>query len=116
MNAVQEPEAVSKWQSAVMQMRCVECNGPVQWQSPQSVICAACSRTFPIERGVLHLGSQYEGNNAIAAEYYNGTLWPKFRFWEWVAHLPRGGEHRARNEVLRHLPHLAGTRLLDVAI
>jgi ubiquinone/menaquinone biosynthesis C-methylase UbiE len=64
----------------------------------------------------LRLNSQYQGNNAIAAEYYNSKLWPKFRLWEWVAHLPRGGERRARNEVLRHLPNLSGTRLLDVAI
>jgi hypothetical protein len=56
------------------------------------------------------------GNNAIAAEYYNSPLWPRFRFWEWVAYLPRGGERRARNEVLRHLPNLSGTRHLDVAM
>ncbi len=116
MNSVKEPAATSKWQSAVTQLRCVGCNGPVSYQSPLNLSCAACSRNFPIEREVLRLGTQYEGNNAIAAEYYNGTLWPKFRFWEWVAHLPRGGERKARNEVLRHLPKLSGTRLLDVAI
>lgn len=65
---------------------------------------------------MLRLKSDYVGNNAIAADYYNSTLWPYFRFWEWVAHLPRGGERKARNEVLRHLPSLSGTRLLDVAI
>jgi len=75
-----------------------------------------CSREFPIERDILRLNSQYLGNNAIAAEYYNSSLWPKFRFWEWVAHLPRGGERRARNEVLRHLGNLSGTRLLDIAM
>ena len=58
----------------------------------------------------------YQGNNAIAAEYYNSKLWPKFRFWESVAYLPCGGERKARNEVLRHLPNLSGTKLLDVAI
>jgi SAM-dependent methyltransferase len=116
MNAVKEPTAGSTWQSAAALLRCVECKGPVQFQSPAALSCPACSRTFPIERGVLHLGTEYQGNNAIAAEYYNGSLWPKFRFWEWVAHLPRGGERKARNEVLRHLPNLSGTRLLDVAI
>jgi len=116
MNPVKESGTESKWESAVTHLRCVECNGAMQFQSAQALSCAACSRSFPIEHGVLNLGKQYEGNNAIAAEYYNGTLWPKFRFWEWVAHLPRGGERKARNEVLHHLPNLSGTRLLDVAI
>jgi ubiquinone/menaquinone biosynthesis C-methylase UbiE len=116
MNPAREPATESKWQSAVTLLRCVECNGPLQYNSPQDLSCAACSRSFPIERDVLHLSTQYEGNNAIAAEYYNSSLWPKFRFWEWVAYLPRGGERRARNEVLRHLPNLSGTLLLEVAI
>jgi ubiquinone/menaquinone biosynthesis C-methylase UbiE len=116
MNPAREPATESKWQSAVTLLRCVHCNGPLQYNSPQDLSCTACSRSFPIERDVLHLSTQYEGNNAIAAEYYNSSLWPKFRFWEWVAYLPRGGERRARNEVLRHLPNLSGTLLLEVAI
>lgn len=112
----EEPAAESKWQAAVAHLRCVECKGPVQYESPQALSCRACSRYYPIERGILRVNSRYEGNNAIAAEYYNGTLWPKFRFWESIAYLPRGGERRARNEVLRNLPALSGTRLLDVAI
>lgn len=111
-----EPTIQSKWQSAITHLRCVACNGPLQHQSSQSLICTACSRSYPIENEVLHLGTEYEGNNAIAADYYNSSLWPKFRFWEWVAHLPRGGERKARNEVLRHLPNLSGTMLLDVAM
>ena len=116
MNPVKEPATESKWQPAVTLLRCVECNGPLQYRSPQELSCVACSRNFAIERDVLHLATQYDGNNAIAAEYYNSTLWPKFRFWEWVAYLPRGGERKARIEVLRHLPNLSGTLLLDVAI
>src|SRR5215211_4563146 len=116
MNRVEEPATASKWQSVTTQLRCVLCHGPLQFQSSQALHCAACSRAFPIQRDILHLNSQYNGNNAIAAEYYNSPLWPKFRFWEWMAYLPRGGERRARNEILRHLPNLSGTRLLDVAI
>ncbi len=116
MSSAQQSTTASKWQSAVQHLRCVECNAPLQFQSPQSLSCTVCSRSFTIQREVLHLGTEYQGNNAIAAEYYNSSLWPKFRFWEWVAHLPRGGERKARNEVLRHLPNLSGTRLLDVAI
>jgi ubiquinone/menaquinone biosynthesis C-methylase UbiE len=106
----------SKWQTGAARLRCVQCHGAIEYQSPQALACAACARKFSIEHEVLHLASQYEGNNAIAAEYYNSQLWPKFRFWEWVAYLPRGGERKARNEVLRHLPDLSSTRLLDVAI
>ena len=116
MSSVTKPATEQNWQAAVAHLRCVECQAPMEYQSPQALKCSSCSRTFLIEREVLHLGTEYQGNNAIAAEYYNGSLWPKFRFWEWVAHLPRGGERKARNEVLRHLPNLSGTRLLDVAI
>jgi len=84
--------------------------------SAEAIRCAGCDRAYPIERNILHLTSQYEGNNAVAAEYYNGLLWPKFRLWEWLAYLPRGGERAARNEVLRHLGDLSGTRLLEVAM
>lgn len=116
MTTVKEPATESTWQAAVADLRCVECNSAVQYQSSANLSCESCGRAFPIERGVLHLKMQYQGNNAIAADYYNGSLWPKFRFWEWVAHLPRGGERKARNEVLRHLPNLSGTKLLDVAM
>ena len=116
MNRANPSATDSKWQTAAEHLRCNQCNGSVRYESPENLSCSACSRTFPIQHEVLHLNTQYEGNNAIAADYYNSSLWPKFRFWEWVAHLPRGGERKARNEVLRHLPNLSGTRLLDVAI
>jgi ubiquinone/menaquinone biosynthesis C-methylase UbiE len=117
MSAIQEPATASIWESATEHLRCVGCHGPLEYQSPQRLRCAACDRNFPIERDILHLGTEYEGNNAIAAKYYNGTLWPKFRFWEYVSlYLPRGGEKKARNEVVGHLPNLSGTRLLDVAM
>jgi ubiquinone/menaquinone biosynthesis C-methylase UbiE len=116
MSIAEESVSGSKWEAVAGELRCVACEGPLHSESPQALGCAACSRSYPIERGVLRMKNEYEGNNAIAADYYNSTLWPKFRFWEWVAHLPRGGERRARNEMLRHLPNLSGTRLLEVAI
>lgn len=117
MNSAEQPATESIWQSAVSLLRCVACRGQVQFDSPRALSCSACRRTFPIESDILHLGTRLEGNNAVAAEYYNGTLWPKFRFWEWLSvYLPRGGELKARREVLGHLPPLGGTRLLDVAM
>ena len=97
-------------------LQCIECCGRLEPTSSSNVTCTGCHKNFKIEQKILHLQNRYEGNNAIAAEYYNGRLWPKFRFWESVAYLPRGGERKARSEVLRHLPDLSGTLLLDVAI
>jgi ubiquinone/menaquinone biosynthesis C-methylase UbiE len=111
-----EPATESTWESAVALLRCPECQGPVQLASPETLKCSGCAREYAIKNEILHFSTKFEGNNAIAADYYNSSLWPKFRFWEWVAHLPRGGERKARNEVLRHLPDLKGTRLLDVAM
>lgn len=116
MSVAEEPATQSGWESLVRELRCIACEGPLQWESRQALTCAACTRSFPIERGILRMKSQYDGNNAIAASYYNSPLWPKFRFWEWMAYLPHGGERRARNQILRHLPNLSGTRLLEVAI
>ncbi len=106
----------ASWESTAVLLRCPECNGQVEYRSPEQLVCTDCAHVLPVVEGIVHLRDRYEGNNAIAAEYYNSRLWPKFRFWESVAYLPRGGERRARNEVLRHLPNLSGTRLLDVAI
>ena len=56
------------------------------------------------------------GDNKIAAEFYDGELWPKVKFWDSVFWLLNGGQRRARETVLRHLPKGSGVRLLDVAI
>jgi ubiquinone/menaquinone biosynthesis C-methylase UbiE len=116
MKQEENPATGSPWEAVAGVLRCIHCQGSVQVESPLALRCAMCSREFPIAQDILRLNAPLAGNNAIAAEYYNGTLWPKFRFWEWIAHLPRGGERKARNEVMHHLENLAGTRLLEVAI
>jgi ubiquinone/menaquinone biosynthesis C-methylase UbiE len=117
MTTMNETATESKWQTAISNLRCVKCHSPLQSESPSALNCSACARNFPIVNNILHTFEQFEGNNAIAAEYYNGTLWPWFRFWEFISlYLPRGGELKARNEVLKHLPNLSGTKLLDVAM
>ncbi len=55
-------------------------------------------------------------DNKTAADFYNSSLWPKVRFWERLFWAVNGGERRARDVVLRHLPQSPGLRLLDVAI
>ena len=56
------------------------------------------------------------GDNQIAADFYNSSLWPRLRVWDSVFWLLNGGQRRAREVVLRHLPKGPGVRLLDVAI
>jgi SAM-dependent methyltransferase len=116
MTQAQQQKTGSNWESVVSHLQCIHCQKPLQLKSPEVLACTACAKEFPIKADVVRLNPPLEGNNAIAAEYYDGTLWPKFRFWEWVAHLPRGGERKARNEVLGHLKNLSGTKLLEVAI
>jgi ubiquinone/menaquinone biosynthesis C-methylase UbiE len=60
--------------------------------------------------------AESSANNLVAKEFYNGPLWPKFRFWEWMTFVCNGGERRSRDKILRHLPKVDELRLLDVAI
>lgn len=74
------------------------------------------SRAPASRNGILDATSPLEGNNRIAADYYDGPRWAKFRKWERLTYRLSGGEQAARDEVLRHLTGLPGTRLLDAGI
>jgi ubiquinone/menaquinone biosynthesis C-methylase UbiE len=80
------------------------------------MICEGCSRRLPIEEDILIVKEQTSDNNGVAQGFYDSPLWPKFRFWEKFTWFCNGGERRARNAVLRHLPQTPGLDLLDVAI
>jgi ubiquinone/menaquinone biosynthesis C-methylase UbiE len=95
--------------------RCVACGGGLG-ESGGGLACEGCGRRYPIRDGVLVVKEELEANNRVVRDFYDGPLWPKFRFWEWLTFVCNGGERRARNKVLRHLPQQAGLRLLDVAI
>jgi ubiquinone/menaquinone biosynthesis C-methylase UbiE len=95
--------------------RCIACHGPLT-PAAGGLACGACRRPYPIRDGVLVVREDNQGNNQIVRDFYNGPLWPKFRFWEWLTFLCNGGERRSRNKVLRHLPSGPGLKLLDVAI
>jgi ubiquinone/menaquinone biosynthesis C-methylase UbiE len=71
---------------------------------------------LPIEDGILIAKSQTTCNNEVAQQFYDSPLWPRFRFWEYFTWVCNGGERRARNKVLRHLPSTPKLDLLDVAI
>ncbi|MFO0907753.1 MAG: class I SAM-dependent methyltransferase [Isosphaeraceae bacterium] len=59
---------------------------------------------------------QPTADNKIAADFYDGPLWPKFRFWERFFWFCNGGERRSRNVILKSLPSSPHLKLLDVAI
>ena len=71
---------------------------------------------LPIENDILIAKDQTSDNNQVAQQFYDSPLWPKFRFWEHFTWFCNGGERRARNKVLRHLPNTPGLDLLDVAV
>ncbi|HWG45506.1 MAG TPA: methyltransferase domain-containing protein [Gemmataceae bacterium] len=100
-------------------MQCPDCGSSLEVVSTctqEGLVCLACQRGFPIRDGMLDMLKPLDGNNKIAADFYNGPLWPRFRFWEWFTFLCNGGERRARRQIMKYLPNLSGTRLLEVAI
>jgi len=55
------------------------------------------------------------GTNRIAAAFYDGPGWAKFRPWERLFLTLQGGAS-ARRQILRHLPRAEGARVLEVGI
>ena len=78
--------------------------------------CAGCGATSRIDNDILLIKDRTSENNGVAQEFYDSPLWPKFRFWEKFTWFCNGGERRARNAVLRHLPDRPRLDLLDVAV
>jgi ubiquinone/menaquinone biosynthesis C-methylase UbiE len=113
--SVSLPAAELAWAVDPDLWRCVACGGALAG-SGSGLTCSSCGRRYPIEDGVLIVKEELTDNNRVVSDYYNGPLWPKFRFWEWLTWVLNGGERRARGQVLRHLPQGANLKLLDVAI
>jgi ubiquinone/menaquinone biosynthesis C-methylase UbiE len=81
-----------------------------------TVECPGCGATYRVDDNILILKDETSANNLVAREFYDSPLWPKFRFWEKFTWFCNGGERRARNQVLKHLPQQGSLDLLDVAI
>jgi SAM-dependent methyltransferase len=56
------------------------------------------------------------GRNRVAAVFYDGAGWRRFRPWEHAFLALQGGQRRARLPILRQLPEQAGARILEVGI
>jgi len=97
--------------------RCVACGADARMaEGGDALRCPSCGASYPVEDGVIVVRGEVDANNEVARAFYDGPLWPKFRFWEWYTFLCNGGERRSRDKVLRHLPSGEGLRLLDVAV
>jgi ubiquinone/menaquinone biosynthesis C-methylase UbiE len=113
----QQDVTTSQWEADWDIWRCLTCDGGLKYdQSLTALVCPRCATHLPIENEILIAKSQTRDNNQVAQQFYDSPLWPKFRFWERFTWLCNGGEHRARNKVLRHLPTGPGLDLLDVAV
>jgi ubiquinone/menaquinone biosynthesis C-methylase UbiE/DNA-directed RNA polymerase subunit RPC12/RpoP len=110
--------ATDHWKSHQV-WRCPKCQAALEHEaSPPALACPSCGARLPIENDILIVKelTAANSNNQVAQSFYDSPLWPKFRFWEWFTWLCNGGERRARNKVLKHLPMMPGLDLLDVAI
>ena len=105
------------WTADPRPLRCARCHGALQ-RAEAGFNCYAegCGASLPLDGGVLVVRDTATDDNKTAADFYNSKLWPKVRFWERIFWAVNGGERRARDVVLRHLPKSSGVRLLDVAI
>lgn len=66
--------------------------------------------------GILEAIGPLRGRNRVAASFYDGPGWGRFRRWERLFLACQGGHRRARMPILRHLPRTAEARVLEVGI
>jgi ubiquinone/menaquinone biosynthesis C-methylase UbiE len=114
--ASREQVEASRWLEDWGIWRCPACRGHMSTSGEAALGCADCGDSYRIDDGILVIKDRTEDNNGVAQAFYDSPLWPKFRFWEKFTWVCNGGERRARNAVLRHLPDRPRLDLLDVAI
>jgi ubiquinone/menaquinone biosynthesis C-methylase UbiE/uncharacterized protein YbaR (Trm112 family) len=114
--ASREQAEASRWLEEWDVWRCPTCRGRLSASCDPALECPACGSRYRIEDGMLLVKEMSADNNGVAQGFYDSPLWPKFRFWEKFTWFCNGGERRARNAVLRHLPDRPELDLLDVAI
>jgi SAM-dependent methyltransferase len=79
--------------------------------------CPECGRAYPERGGIVHAIGTLTGTNRIAAAFYDGPNWPRFRPWERLFLWFQGpGVETARRQVLRHLGARPEGRVLEVGI
>jgi SAM-dependent methyltransferase len=71
---------------------------------------------YPVRGGIVEAIGPLSGRNAVAAAFYDGPGWRRFRPWEHAFLALQGGQRRARRPILKHLPDLDRARVLEVGI
>jgi SAM-dependent methyltransferase len=97
-------------------LRCVDCHASMPPPLDNGTSCGNCGRAYPIRDGLLIAQGELTGKNRITAAFYNSERWPRFRPWEQLFLKTLGGLPGARIQILRHLRHLRGGKLLEVGI
>ena len=93
--------------------RCIACGAGLVGDDA----CPECGRSYPAVAGIVHACRPLRGTNRIAAQFYDGPCWPRFRPWEQLFLWMQGpGPERARRQVLRHLPTVRDACVLEVGI
>ena len=92
--------------------RCLSCGAALGGAGA----CPACGREYPEAGGILEAIGPLTGSNRVAAAFYDGPGWARFRPWERLFLRFQGGQQRARRQVLRHLPPVTTARVLEVGI
>ena len=105
---------IARQASAVaMLARCLTCRRGLLGRDS----CATCGRSYPEVDRILEAIGPLTGTNRIAAAFYDGPSWRRFRPWERLFLWFQGpGPDRARRQILRHLPEQPGALVLEVGI
>jgi SAM-dependent methyltransferase len=99
-------------ETAASLARCLGCLAPLEG----ATACPSCGRPYPLGDNILSAIAPLTGRNRIAAAFYDGPHWPRFRPWERLFLAFQGGQRGARRQILRHLPDRPGLRVLEVGI
>jgi SAM-dependent methyltransferase len=79
--------------------RCLSCGVSLRGEAR----CLECGCAYLVREGIIDAIGPISGRNQIAAAFYDGPGWVKFRPWEQVFLMVQGGVRRARMEILRHV-------------
>jgi SAM-dependent methyltransferase len=96
-------------------VRCLDCRSALG----DDLACSGCGRKYTESGGILEAIGTLSGRNRIAAAFYDGPGWKRFRPWEQAFLRAVGGVKRARMEILRHVidrARVAGPVALEVGI
>jgi len=92
--------------------RCIGCGASLSGMAT----CPGCGRCYPESGGIVAAIGELSGRNRVAAAFYDGPGWRRFRAWERWFLRAQGGQGRARRQILRHLVAPASARVLEVGI